>query len=82
MSRLGTADDDGKKDRFSSPNPSKQFKVSYKKLNMTFTQEDLMKILDDPEVQKELLEFEKSFITPYIEASSPKKDQSGKKDLK
>ena len=50
MSRLGTADDDGKKDRFSSPNPSKQFKVSYKKLNMTFTQEDLMKILDDPEV--------------------------------
>jgi hypothetical protein len=50
MSRLGTADDDEKKDRFSSPNPNKQFKVSYKKLNMTFTQEDLMKILDDPEV--------------------------------
>jgi len=82
MSRLGAAYDDEKKDLFSSPNPGKQFKVAYKKLNLTFTQEDLMKILDDPEVQKELLEFEKSFISPYIEANSPKKDQSGKKDLK
>ena len=44
---------------------------------MTFTQEDLMKILDDPDVQQELLEFERSFVTPYNEANSPKKYQSG-----
>jgi hypothetical protein len=57
-------DDDEKKDQFSSPNPFKN-KVCYKKLNMTFTQEDLIKILDDPTVQHELLEFERSFVTPY-----------------
>jgi hypothetical protein len=79
MSRLGPADDDDKKDPFSSPNPGKQFKVVYKKLNLTFTQEDLMKILEDPQVQHELQEFEKSFVTPYEETSSPKKYQSWKK---
>jgi hypothetical protein len=57
-------DDDEKKDPFSSPNPFKN-KVAYKKLNMTFTQDDLIKFLDDPNVQQELLEFEKSFVTPY-----------------
>ena len=66
MSRLNVGStDEEKKDPFSSPNNLKKNKVPYKKLNMTFTQEDLIKILDDPRVQRELLEFERSFVAPY-----------------
>ena len=74
MSQLH-GDEGGKKDDFSSPNPYKNKKI-YKKLNLTFTQEDLIKILDDPKVQKELVEFERSFVTPY-EVQPPSRGYKG-----
>jgi hypothetical protein len=34
-------------------------------LNLTFTKEDLFKILDDPKVQEELQEFERNYVAPF-----------------
>ena len=49
---MPTHEEDDKKNDFSSPNPYKH--KGYQKINMTFTKEDLIKILDDPKVQQEL----------------------------